>query len=143
MSPGQGHLGAGVVCVDHGSSGRFLIAFGGRQEQRDEELRTNSIIVYDLENVASQPQLSAIRCPAKGEFHALVMRSASRAQELAFGFVNQSFKSSEMKGVQMLPRSLVQLIVDWVDAKAVHLLQKVGNGRWRVDVDRILSSVLM
>ena len=50
--------------------------------------------------------------------------------------------SEEIKDAQTLPRSLKQLIAQWVDAKAVHLLQKDGKGHWRMDVDLILDSII-
>ena len=151
---GEASCGAGVICV---RDGRYLITFGGRAHPEDptidEEIDlmnnldplygicTDVIMMYDLENMDSFPVMSSIRCPVKGECHALSMRDRSREDLVTFGFVNRLFRS-ELKGTQFLPRHIIQLIADWVEMENVYLLQQNGKGHWKISLDVILESLI-
>ena len=71
------------------------------------------------------------------------MTDENREELSTFGFVRECFEKAEMKGVQYLPPSIIELIAGWVEMEFVYLLEKGGgNGHWKIRVDDILKSVI-
>ena len=135
--------GAGMICT---ADGRYLITFGGGKTGI---WKTDAIILHDLEDHTAAPIVSPLRCPAKGRFYALTMMTDTKHDEiLAFGFVRQSFNEPGMKGVQLPPLYLIQMMAQWVETESVHLLPRdtcrnePESGHWKMRVDPILNSII-
>ena len=132
---------AGMVCT---ADGRYLITFGGfiiHDQLDDIQEETDRIIVYDLENRNATPLVSQIRCPIKSGFHGTMMTDKHLDELLTFGFIRKCFKSRNMKSVQLLPRYLIEMIGKWFETKWIHLLQREGEGHWKMRIHDILKSV--
>ena len=113
----------GMVCTENG---RYLITFGG------------DIIVHDLERRTSIPIVSELQYPIKAEFHSLMMTDVRSDEVLTFGFIRLSFEEREMKGVQLPPYYMLQMMAKWVETEWVHLLQRKGKGHWKVRLNAIM-----
>merc|ERR1712079_883104 len=97
---------------------KYIIIFGGWNEDMYMYGVDDSILVYDLEqNIILK---SNIKCPLKGEIKAVSL--ASNGNELAvYGFLRREYEKEEMKEVRNLPDGIIQLMVQWYSISDVHL----------------------
>ena len=91
------------------------------------EIDVDIIIVYDLEDHASEPMVSPIKCPLRGTYSALSMRDKHRADVLTSGFVRSFYDDAEMEEVQLPPLYLIQMMAMWVEMEWIVLR------KWRDD----------
>lgn len=58
-----------------------------------------------------------------------------------FGFVRRCFDREEMKGVQQLPRFIIELIAKWVEMEYIHLMQAwmYQIGHWKLSISDMLK----
>lgn len=134
------HSHTTVVCT---SNGRYFITLGGEQccdSNSKEVVSANSIIVYDLENHTVKPRVSAARCPEKANFHALSMADEQFDELLTFGFVRDEYGKDEMRGIQVLPHYMIQMMGKWVETEWIYLIKRKGTNMWRMRVDQILDT---
>ena len=105
--------------------------------------RKDHIIVYDLDDHASKPMVIPIRCPVKGQFYALSMTDKHSADVLTSGFVRISFDGAEMKGVQLPPLYLIQMMAMWVEMEWIVLQNNEKGGNtcklWKMRMGEILK----
>ena len=133
---------SGFVCS---TNGRYLISLGGRECHTRQSLgggnATDKIIVFDLWDHESKPMLIPIRCPVATSFSALSMRDKHHGEVLTSGFVRSSFNGAEMKGMQLPPLYLIQMMAMWVEMEWVVLWGQHmhSNNLWKMRMDEILK----
>merc|ERR1712150_270345 len=85
---------------------RFVVRFGG--EDRNS---TDQILVFDFRTQSVFE--SEIKCPIPSRYHAVSLGSKEQDELVVFGFINQSYKDSNLRNVQSLPIHIIQMMCKW------------------------------
>ena len=71
----------------------------------------------------------------------VMMREDYRDEVLVYGFINESFASSEYENIQRLPKYLIQLISQWICNEWLHLICPATGQQWKIHIDALLTCV--
>ena len=134
--------GAGMVCT---AEGRYLLLFGGEgdimaygQQPRLESLDT--ITVCDLSAHSAMPFVSAVRCPKRKTFAAVLVAGSGRWESLSVsGYSRKCYGDLKVEKSRTLPQELVGLLMKWISMGCIHLVEKKnGYEHWRIPASAIL-----
>ena len=119
---------------------RYIVCFGGRRDIDGDGELTDQIKVFDLQTETVSE--SDIKCPISSNYRAALMGSKMQDELAVYGFVNQSFKSPEMRDVQVLPIHIIQLLSNWYRNERVYLISMSSEEKdhWMMNMDAIIGS---
>ena len=119
---------------------RYILRFGGNDISDFDGLsgdgELDGIVVFDMTTETTIK--SDLRCPVPAAYDAVLLGSTMRNELSVFGFVRETFATSEFEEMQKLPLYIIQMMSKWFSNEWVHLVT-LNKGHWRVNVDAFLN----
>ena len=96
------------------------------------------IAIFDFKE--QRVRESAVKCPVRSKYKAVLIGNKKQDKLAVFGFINRTFKEPAFKDIQVMPLYLIEMAAKWYSNEQVYLLEeKRGESKhWKINVDDIL-----